>query len=346
MAFQLRLLKILDMCRRQKGKKALARPVWLSNRKSAIAEANTLQNTKRSLLKKYDWAGLSTAPPLKMAFVTVQEMESIGKRRKITETDRRGKAVALQDSKSYPAANCRRRMSKNRSKASVPHAEDASIRIGADSHQTWTTPLLTNGGRPTPDGSASASTESMLLDSFDWAESILAPRQSAECASPFTGNQPGHPPKISVQDEAWPALPIMVRADKHGDFHCLSSHARASSPKGPSKADTEPMLPTLDQLRGSKSFDEVKAKSASGSLKTLTFSPLSLFRPMSPENVTQDGHGADDSSSAMKGWRLLQSYEGPLPISQERLRRRANTLTLSGVHRQPGSAASSQEGTK
>jgi hypothetical protein len=284
-------------------------PTSMANRNRMSAEANTLQNAKRSLLKKYDWVGLSAARPLKMAFVTVQEMESIGKRRKITETDRRMKAVALQDSKSYPATNCRRRMSKNRSKASVPHAEDASIRIGADIHQTWTTPLLTNGGRPTPDGSASASTESMLLDSFDWAESILAPRQSAECASPFTGNQPGHPPKISVQDEAWPALPIMVRADKHGDFHFLSNHARASSPKGPSKADTEPMLPTLDQLRGSKSFDEVKARSASGSLKTLTFSPLSLFRPMSPENVTQDGHGADDSSSAMKGWRLLQSYE-------------------------------------
>jgi hypothetical protein len=279
------------------------------NRKSAIAEANTLQDTKRNLLKKSDWMGLSAARPLKMAFATAQEMESIGKRRKITETDRRMKAVALQDPKSYPTANCHRRVSNNRNKASTPHTEDAGIRIGVDIHQTWTTPLLTNGGRPTPDGSASASTASMLLGSFDWAESVLGPRQSAECASPLTGNQPGYSPKISVQDKAWPALPITVRADKCEDSHFLSNHACASSPKSPSKADTEPMLPTLDQLRDSKSFDEVKARSASGSLKVPTLSPLSLFRLMSPKDVTHDGHGVDNSSSAVKDRRLLQSYE-------------------------------------
>jgi hypothetical protein len=279
------------------------------NRKSAIAEANTLQNAKRNLLKKSDWMGLSAARPLKMAFATVQEMESIGKRRKITETDRRRKAVTLQDSKSYPAANCHRRMSKNRSKASIPHTEDASISIGVDIHQAWTTPLLANGGRPTPDGSASASTESMLLDRFDWTESVLGPRQSAECASPLTGNQPGYSPNILVQDEAWPVLPIMVRADKHEDSHFLSNHTCTSSPKGPSKADTAPMLPTLDQLRDSKSFDEVKARSASGSLKAPTLSPLSLSRLMPPKDVIHDGHGVDSSGSAVRGRRLLQSYE-------------------------------------
>lgn len=278
------------------------------NRKSAIAEANTLQNAKRNLLKKSDWMGLSAARPLKMAFATVQEMESIGKRRKITETDRRRKAVTLQDSKSYPAANCHRRMSKNRSKASILHTEDAGISIGVDIHQSWTTPLLANGGRPTPDGSASACTESMLLDRFDWAESVLGPRQSAECASPLTGNQPGYSPKILVQDEAWPVLPIMIRADKHEESHFLSKHTCPSSPKGPSKADTAPLLPSLDQLRDSKSFDEVKARSTSGSLKAPTLSPLSLSRLMSPKDVTHDGHGVDPSSSAVRGRRLLQSY--------------------------------------
>lgn len=279
------------------------------NRKSATAEANTLQNAKRSLLKKSDWMGLSAARPLKMAFATVQEMESIGKRRKITETDGRRKAVALQDSKSHPATNRHRHMSKNRSNTSILHTEDASIRIGGDIHQTETTSLLTNGGRPTPDGPVSASTESILLGKFDWAESLLGQRQSAECASPLTSNQPEHSPKISVQDEAWPALPITVRAGKHEDSHFLSNRARASSSKGPSKADTKRMLPALDQLRDSKSFDEVKARSASGSLKALTFPPLSLLRPMSPNDVTQGGHGVDDSSSAVKGWCLLRSYE-------------------------------------
>src|SRR5271170_7958655 len=196
------------------------------NRKSATAEANTLQNAKRSLLKKSDWMGLSAARPLKMAFATVQEMESIGKRRKITETDGQRKAAVLQDSKSQSATNRHRRMSKNRSNTSIPHAEDVSIRIGGDIHQTQTMSLLTNGGRPTPNGSVIASTESMLLGKFDWAESFLGQRQSAECASPLTGNQPEHSPKISVQDEAWPALPIMVRADKHEDSNFLSNRAR------------------------------------------------------------------------------------------------------------------------
>ena len=278
------------------------------NRKSATAEANTLQNAKRSLLKKSDWMGLSAARPLKMAFATMQEMESIGKRRKITEAGGRRKAVALQDSKSQPATNRHRRMSKNRSHTSIPHAEDASIRIGADIHRTQTTPLLTNGRRPTPDSPVSASTESMLLDKFDWAESFLGQQQSAECASPLTSNQPEHSSKISVQDEAWPALPIMVRTDKHEGSHFLSNCALASSPKGASKTDTERMLPALDQLRDSKSFDEVKARSASGPLKALTF-PLSLFRPTPPTDVTQGGHGVDDSSSTVKGRRLLRSYE-------------------------------------
>src|SRR2546429_2332332 len=45
-----------------------------------------------------------------------------------------------------------------------------------------------------------------------------------------SGNQPEHSPKISVQDEAWPTLPVMVRTDKHEDSHFLSNRARASSP--------------------------------------------------------------------------------------------------------------------
>ena len=80
-------------------------------------------------------------------------------------------------------------------------------------------------------------------------------------------------------------------------------------PRALSRLTPNAMLPTLDQLRDSKSFDEVKARSASGSLKTPTYSPLSLFRLMSPKDVTHDGHGVDDSSSAVKGRRLLQSYE-------------------------------------
>src|SRR5947209_2888244 len=120
--------------------------------------------------------GLSAARPLKMAFATGQEMESIGKRRKITGADGRRKAIALQDSKFHPATNRhhRRRMSKSRSNTSIPHTEEASVRIGGDMHQTQTTSFLTNGGRPTPDVSASAPTESILLDKFDWAESFWA----------------------------------------------------------------------------------------------------------------------------------------------------------------------------
>jgi hypothetical protein len=277
------------------------------DRKPTIAEANTLQNTKRNLLKKSDWMGLSAARPLKMAFATVQEMESIGKRRKITVTDRRRMAVILQDSKSYPTANCHRRAGKNWSKngnnASIPHTEGAGIRIGGDVHQSGTTSPLTNGRCPTPDSSANASAESMLLDRFGWAEPTLRRRQPAECASPLTGDQPGYSPKISVQDEAWPALPTTVRPDRYGDSHFLYNCARASPPMGPSEADTEPLLTTLEQLRDSKSFDEVKAR---GSSKALTFSHLSQFRPMSPNDMAQDSHDVDNSGLAVKGRR---SYE-------------------------------------
>lgn len=48
-----------------------------------------LNNLKRRLLQDPDWAAVSAARPLEIAFTSAQEAEHFGKRRRLTETDRK-----------------------------------------------------------------------------------------------------------------------------------------------------------------------------------------------------------------------------------------------------------------
>ncbi|EAW09912.1 uncharacterized protein ACLA_041300 [Aspergillus clavatus NRRL 1] len=47
-----------------------------------------LEQIKRRLLEKADWAAVGAARPLKISFTPVEEVEQFGKRRKLTESDR------------------------------------------------------------------------------------------------------------------------------------------------------------------------------------------------------------------------------------------------------------------
>lgn len=66
-----------------------------------------LDNVKRRLLQEPDWAAVSAARPLEIAFTSAHEAEHFGKRRKLTETDRKrlsatyGNQTTLAFSKSH-----------------------------------------------------------------------------------------------------------------------------------------------------------------------------------------------------------------------------------------------------
>lgn len=60
----------------------------INTRKSSRNSAN-LDGIKRQLLKETDWAAVSAARPLKMTFTPLEELERFGKRRRLTDADRR-----------------------------------------------------------------------------------------------------------------------------------------------------------------------------------------------------------------------------------------------------------------
>ncbi|KAJ5623432.1 hypothetical protein N7490_012037 [Penicillium lividum] len=50
---------------------------------------NTLGDLKRQLLEQPDWAAISVARPLEMTFASLEEVRQVGKRRKLTDVDRK-----------------------------------------------------------------------------------------------------------------------------------------------------------------------------------------------------------------------------------------------------------------
>ncbi|KAE8143206.1 hypothetical protein BDV38DRAFT_277232 [Aspergillus pseudotamarii] len=61
----------------------------LSPNHQSSKESTRLERIKRQLLAKTDWAAVSAARPLKMTFPPLEELAQFGKRRKLTEADRR-----------------------------------------------------------------------------------------------------------------------------------------------------------------------------------------------------------------------------------------------------------------
>ncbi|KAE8318610.1 hypothetical protein BDV41DRAFT_572067 [Aspergillus transmontanensis] len=61
----------------------------LSPNHRSSKESTRLESIKHRLLAKTDWAAVSAARPLKMTFPPLEELAQFGKRRKLTEADRR-----------------------------------------------------------------------------------------------------------------------------------------------------------------------------------------------------------------------------------------------------------------
>lgn len=134
------------------------------SRRFAPAEPpKTLEDVKRNLLKRNDWAGLSATRPLKMKFPSVEESGQVGKRRKITEEDRarrNGPARVLHP----PSLDNRLGQGlSERSYSDRDTLEDLSIRIGEAIHHSQTTEYPSQLREPAPSMDRQSS-ESMLLD--------------------------------------------------------------------------------------------------------------------------------------------------------------------------------------
>ena len=127
---------------------------------------NPLDRIKRRLLQESDWAGLAISRPVSIAFTPAEEMERIGRRRKITKEERKRKLRPARLQMIHH--NLIRPFEDHHahSSAPVPAATDLSIRIGSNIHQTLTT--LSSLQEPSQSSShRSTNGDSMLLDKFE-----------------------------------------------------------------------------------------------------------------------------------------------------------------------------------
>lgn len=134
-----------------------------------------LDHIKRRLLQNSDWTGLALARPVSMNFMPAEEMERIGRRRKVTKEERRRKDQAFGQQKVHH--NLIRPFDDRRSQSTpqVPEAADLSIRIGSNIHQTLTTqPSLQE--IPVSSSNQPATEDSMLLDKFEHRQRNTPPK--------------------------------------------------------------------------------------------------------------------------------------------------------------------------
>ncbi|KAL9105632.1 MAG: hypothetical protein Q9227_009244 [Pyrenula ochraceoflavens] len=127
------------------------------SRKFASVESTTLEAIKHSLLRRSDWMEISTVQPLAIEFPSVEEIQGIGKRRRITgrhESRRNGIA------RYCPLPSLDQGMQKPQNPVRYPKmcVQQPSIRMGSKIHQSQTTG---NGNSRLSDP---ASSETMLLD--------------------------------------------------------------------------------------------------------------------------------------------------------------------------------------
>ncbi|KAI9934363.1 hypothetical protein ASPWEDRAFT_181493 [Aspergillus wentii DTO 134E9] len=84
---------------------------------------------KQQLLETSDWAGLAATRPLKMAFTSATELEGFGKRRKLTEADRRRLASSSSRSVLPPEIGLFRGKHRDYASSGIETVEDIDIRI-------------------------------------------------------------------------------------------------------------------------------------------------------------------------------------------------------------------------
>lgn len=147
----------------------------------------TLSSIKRKLLQNPDWAGLSILRPVAYSFTAAEEMEAIGRHRKVTKEELRKNRQSHLD---HQAAHYDIiRPFRNRQSLSVTQPEeptDLSIRMGSNIHQTITTQPSNLNNANSPAGH-STTTDSMLLDAFETVSNVRSPKSVAMSTAPAPG---------------------------------------------------------------------------------------------------------------------------------------------------------------
>ena len=149
----------------------------------------------------------------------------------------------------------------------------------------------------------------MLLDRFDGGTFLLDQTRNAEEALRRPDGHHSQYPKGAPQGENQPVFSELDRASSFEDSQFSSHWTHASSANAPSETAIRQAFPTLDQLRDSKSFDELKARSASRSLKGSKIHPPSLPSPMAQKEGAEDDSYVDDLSSLPISQRILSTYD-------------------------------------
>ena len=152
-----------------------------------VSPRDPLIDLKRRLLQKTDWVGLAATKPAQISFQPAEEMERIGRRRKVTNQERRQKAQ--QTRRPQPHHNIIRPFRHRDSQSVQPaiNEKDYSIRIGSNIHQTQTTK---ESFQQSIRSSRSQSThpDSMLLDKLDTPQILTSvPRQRLRDEEPSRG---------------------------------------------------------------------------------------------------------------------------------------------------------------
>ncbi len=239
------------------------------SRKSAQAGRNTLDAVKRSLLGRSDWMGLNVARPLRMKFPSAHELESIGRRRKVTAEDKQRRDVARTGYHRGPLPDTVLQSRLHQHHFDDAPKEVASIRIGSHIHQSQTTTMPHPPKKQASKICQSESSESMLLDREvpTYHNSIYGGSNSGD---PLTAST------VSAEQSKCPSL--------------------------------EKSLVSLEQVRDSETFDEVKAKSDSISKRGSPPHPQRVVRKTGRRAVDRSlaSDGAT-SSSIIVGRRLLRS---------------------------------------
>ena len=131
-----------------------------SSRKFATNKPQTLREIKRSLLQRSDWMAISLVRPLQIDFPDAEEMQMIGKRRRIKQGDR-AKRRDLPQYNPPPSLDQRLQYARNPARSSEVDSPYFSIRMGSKIHQSQKT------DHPANLASNPASSETMLLERED-----------------------------------------------------------------------------------------------------------------------------------------------------------------------------------
>lgn len=239
------------------------------SRKSAQPERNTLDAVKRDLLRRSDWMGLTAARPLQMNFPSAQELENIGRRRRTTMEDKKRQEGPHRRRHQHPALDTALHPRQDQYQPDDMRLEYASIRMGSKMHQSQTTRMPSRSRKATSVMPPSGSSQSMLLDK-----------------ELSTSHQPAK----------------LERTPR------LASKSPRCAIKQPRRTSFDSSLLSLDQIRDSETFDEVKAKSDSFSTQNLVIQQRSDSRRLRRRAANRSSISEEvKSSSIVVGRRLLLS---------------------------------------